>query len=65
SDFEELVKKIFEIADPKDLKGFIIQPTYGISEPNLEKLLSFYDVACRFYSEVRVVPQLHKLMGAP
>ncbi|MEM3064223.1 MAG: 7-carboxy-7-deazaguanine synthase QueE [Candidatus Nitrosotenuis sp.] len=65
SDFKELVKKIFEIADPKDLKGFIIQPTYGISEPNLEKLLSFYDVACRFYSEVRVVPQLHKLMGAP
>jgi organic radical activating enzyme len=65
NDFEELVKRIFKIADPKDLKGFIIQPTYGISEPNLEKLLSFYDMVYQFYSEVRVVPQLHKLMGAP
>lgn len=63
--FEDLVKKIFELTDPKDLKGFIIQPTYGISEPNLDKLLSFYDIAYRFYSEVRVVPQLHKLIGAP
>jgi organic radical activating enzyme len=60
-----LVSKIFEIADPKDLKGFIIQPTYGISEPSLQQLLSFYDTVYPKYSEVRVVPQLHKLIGAP
>lgn len=63
--FESLVKQIFKIAEPKDLKGFIIQPTYGIAEPTLQKLLSFYDIVYQFYSEVRVVPQLHKLIGAP
>lgn len=63
--FEELVQKIFKIAQPSDLKGFIIQPTYGISEPNLKELLNFYDVASKFYPQVRVVPQLHKMMGAP
>jgi organic radical activating enzyme len=63
--FESLVKQIFKIVEPKDLKGFIIQPTYGIAEPTLQKLLSFYDLVYQFYSEVRVVPQLHKLIGAP
>ncbi|MDC8437694.1 MAG: 7-carboxy-7-deazaguanine synthase QueE [Candidatus Nitrosotenuis sp.] len=63
--FEELAQKIFQAVEAKDLKGFIIQPTYGISEPSLQNLLSFYDVVYPYYSEVRVVPQLHKLIGAP
>ncbi|MFY9301522.1 MAG: 7-carboxy-7-deazaguanine synthase QueE [Candidatus Nitrosotenuis sp.] len=63
--FESLVAQVFKIADPKDLKGFIIQPTYGIAEPSLQKLLSFYDIVYQYYTEVRVVPQLHKLIGAP
>ena len=63
--FEELVRKIFEIARPNDLKGFIIQPTYGIAEPTLPKLLGFYDIVNPYYNEVRVIPQLHKLIGAP
>ncbi len=63
--FENLVQKIFKIARPNDLKGFIIQPTYGIAEPNLPKLLGFYDLVYPYYNEVRVVPQLHKLIGAP
>lgn len=63
--FEELVSKIFKIASPKDLKGFIIQPTYGIAEPNLQQLFDFYDIVYPYYNEVRVVPQLHKLIGAP
>jgi 7-carboxy-7-deazaguanine synthase len=63
--FEDLVSKIFKIADPKDLKGFIIQPTYGIAEPNLQQLFGFYDIVYPYYNEVRVVPQLHKFIGAP
>jgi organic radical activating enzyme len=63
--FENLARQIFKIASTKDLKGFIIQPTYGIAEPSLQKLLSFYDVVYQYYPEVRVVPQLHKLIGAP
>lgn len=63
--FHELVEKIFKVAKPEDLKGFIIQPTYGIAEPNLQQLFSFYDIVYPYYSEVRVIPQLHKLIGAP
>lgn len=63
--FEEMVRQIFKIADPNDLKGFIIQPTYGIAEPSLQQLFSFYDIVYPYYKEVRVVPQLHKLIGAP
>ncbi len=63
--FEDLVAKIFKIAKPKDLKGFIIQPTHGTSEPNLQQLFSLYDAVYPHYGDVRVVPQLHKLMGAP
>ncbi len=63
--FENLVSRIFKIADPKDLKGFIIQPTYGIAEPNLQQLFGFYDIVYPYYNEVRVVPQLHKFIGAP
>lgn len=64
-DFKELLDKIFKIVSKKDLTGFIIQPTYGIAEPSLEKLLKFYDLVFPFYNEIRIVPQLHKFIGAP
>jgi organic radical activating enzyme len=64
-EFSDLVEKIFKNVGTRDLKGFIIQPTYGIAEPTLQKLLSFYDAVYSYYTEVRVVPQLHKLIGAP
>ena len=64
-DFKELLDKIFDNVSKKDLAGFIIQPTYGIAEPSLEKLLKFYDLVFPFYNEVRIVPQLHKFIGAP
>lgn len=64
-EFSLLVQKIFGTVSAKDLKGFIIQPTYGVAEPTLQQLLGFYDVVYSSYSEVRVVPQLHKLIGAP
>jgi organic radical activating enzyme len=61
----ELLNKIFNLISKEDISGFIIQPTYGIAEPSLEQLLKFYDLVIPFYSEARVVPQLHKLIGAP
>ena len=64
-DFKELLDKIFNIVSKKDLTGFIIQPTYGIAEPSLEKLFKFYDLVFPFYNEIRIVPQLHKFIGAP
>lgn len=53
-------------AAPKDaISGFVIQPVYGDEEPALEHLLSMYDVVRPLYADVRVIPQLHKLIGAP
>lgn len=64
SDFEILLDRIFNAAQPESISGFFIQPTTGVAEPNLEKLVQFYDLAIKHYSNVRIVPQLHKLMGA-
>ena len=65
NDFKELVTKIFTKISGDDISGFIIQPTYGISEPSLELLLNLYDIVFPFYIDVKVVPQLHKFIGAP
>jgi len=64
-DFKELVLKIFTTISKNEISGFIIQPTYGVAEPSLEKLLQFYDAVFPSYDQVRVIPQLHKLIGAP
>ena len=63
--FKELLDQIFEIVSRENLSGFIIQPTTSISEPTLEQLLEFYDNVYPYYNEVRVVPQLHKIISAP
>lgn len=64
-DFNELVKQIFQATPKESISGFIIQPTHGIEEPSLELLLKLYDLVSPYYSEVRVVPQLHKIIDAP
>ena len=63
--FKGLVRAIFEIASGAKIAGFIIQPTYGVAEPDLKKLLEFYDAVYLYYDGVRIVPQLHKFIGAP
>lgn len=63
--FRNLVQKIFQAASKSGIAGFIIQPTYGIAEPELKALLDFYDVVHLYYEEVRIIPQLHKFIGAP
>ncbi|HSG83541.1 MAG: 7-carboxy-7-deazaguanine synthase QueE [Nitrosopumilus sp.] len=65
NEFQNLVKEIFKIVSKDDIDGFIIQPTYGISEPSLDLLLELYDIVYPHYIDVKVVPQLHKFIGAP
>lgn len=65
NEFEELVNQIFHIISKEHIDGFIIQPTYGISEPSLDLLLNLYDIVYPHYIDVKVVPQLHKFIGAP
>ena len=65
SQFKELVNDIFNIISKENINGFVIQPTYGISEPSLDLLLDLYDIVFPYYIDVKVVPQLHKFIGAP
>ena len=65
NEFRKLVDEIFKIVSKKDIHGFVIQPTYGISEPTLDLLLNLYDIVFPHYIDVKVVPQLHKFIGAP
>ena len=65
SPFKELLDQIFKVVSKENISGFIIQPTTSISEPPLEQLLEFYDNVYPYYDEVRVVPQLHKIISAP
>jgi organic radical activating enzyme len=65
SPFKELLDQIFKIISKENISGFIIQPTTGHSEPSLEQLLLFYDNIYPYYEEVRIVPQLHKIISAP
>jgi organic radical activating enzyme len=64
-DFGFLVNEIFDVVSKEDIDGFIIQPTFGIAEPSLDLLLELYDIVYPHYINVKVVPQLHKLIGAP
>ncbi len=64
-EFTTLVKNIFDSVSKNQIDGFIIQPTYGIAEPSLDLLLNLYDVVYPYYTDVKVVPQLHKFIGAP
>jgi hypothetical protein len=64
-DFESLIDKIFNTVAKEEIDGFVIQPTFGVAEPSLELLLEMYDVVYPYYMDVKVVPQLHKLIGAP
>ena len=62
--FTELIEKIFKNISKGDIAGFVIQPTTSISEPSLEKLMEFYDIVYPHYEQVRIVPQLHKIINA-
>jgi 7-carboxy-7-deazaguanine synthase len=63
-EFKDIVREVFRIAKPSELAGFIIQPSYRVDEPTLDMLFGFYDAVYSMYDQVRIVPQLHKIIGA-
>jgi hypothetical protein len=62
--FKNLVSYISEKINPSDIIAFIIQPSHGLDQPTVSKLLDTYDIAQPVFPEVRVIPQLHKEIGA-
>jgi 7-carboxy-7-deazaguanine synthase len=63
-EFKELVHVVFRMVRASDLAGFIIQPSHTFDEPTLDVLFGFYDAVYPIYDQVRIVPQLHKIIGA-
>lgn len=62
--FKNLVYNISKKIKPSDILGFIIQPSFGIDQPTVNMLLDTYDVVQPMFPEVRIIPQLHKEIGA-
>ena len=62
--FKNLVYNISKKIKPSDILGFIIQPSFGIDQPTSNKLLDTYDIVQPMFPEVRIIPQLHKEIGA-
>ncbi len=67
SEIQDLASKILDVVSgcTNAISGFVIQPVYGKDAPDLDLLLEMYDAIRPIYTDVRVVPQLHKLIGAP
>ena len=67
NEIRDLATAIFDVVKrPKeDIAGFVIQPVFGKGEPPLDLLLAMYDAVRPIYADVRVIPQLHKIIGAP
>lgn len=62
--FKNLVYNISKKIKPSDILGFIIQPSFGIDQPTVNMLIDTYDVVQPMFPEVRIIPQLHKEIGA-
>ena len=62
--FKNLVYNISKKIKPSDIMDFIIQPSQGIDQPTVNKLLDTYDIVQPMFPEVRIIPQLHKEIGA-
>jgi organic radical activating enzyme len=62
--FKNLVYNISKKIKPSDILGLIIQPSFGIDQPTVNKLLDTYDIVQPMFPEVRIIPQLHKEIGA-
>lgn len=63
-EFANLVNNIFRKVCPSGISGFVIQPSSGVDEPSIDQLMRFYDIVCPHYTEVRIIPQSHKQIGA-
>jgi 7-carboxy-7-deazaguanine synthase len=64
NEFEALVKNIFDSVRAEDISGFILQPSDGVDEPSSQRLMELYDIVYPHFREVRIIPQLHKLIRA-
>lgn len=63
SEIRDLAAEIFQCPNIDILGGITLQPSYQFDSPTNEQILKVYDEMCTYYKEVRVIPQMHKLLG--
>jgi organic radical activating enzyme len=63
SEIKDLATKIFQLSNINNISGITLQPSYQFDSPTNDQILKMYDELCNFYKEVRVIPQMHKLLG--
>jgi organic radical activating enzyme len=63
SEIKDLATKIFQCPVIDNISGITLQPSDQFDSPTNAQILKIYDEFCNFYKEVRVIPQMHKLLG--
>jgi 7-carboxy-7-deazaguanine synthase len=59
----DLLSRVFERPNISNLSGITLQPSYQYDSPSTKQILKIYDEVCYYYKDVRVIPQMHKLLG--
>jgi 7-carboxy-7-deazaguanine synthase len=63
NEVRDLLSRVFERPNISNLSGITLQPSYQFDSPSTKQILKIYDEVCSFYKDVRVIPQMHKLLG--
>ncbi len=62
NEIRDLTAKIFQCSNIGNLGGITLQPSYQFDSPSTEHILKIYDEVYPFYKDVRVIPQMHKML---
>lgn len=62
---EDLLSAVSLVADQGCRIPFVIQPASGVRAPTVERLILLQNKALGILADVRVVPQVHKMLLAP
>lgn len=61
-EIRDLTTRIFQCPNISNLSGITLQPSYQFDSPSAEHILKIYDEVYPFYKDVRVIPQMHKML---
>jgi len=62
NEIKDLTTRIFQCSNISNLSGITLQPSYQFDSPSNEHILKIYDEVYPFYKDVRVIPQMHKML---
>ena len=62
---DEILTAARLVAEQDRRVPFVIQPASGPLSPGAGSLILFQDIALEILEDVRVIPQVHKMLGMP